>query len=330
MNRLIQTILIDTLADDVIELCAEYGKHPFNNVVLTIPNIVRCYDSLECSPIVVFNQTDHRMSSYDYDGVRHVYVKCTVPNTRVSLLANSTSLLSTVVSDPSQWVNFGHFTDYNILHFRLAMLTTMQIVSEYPIHINYEKVYLKKSDYLTSFPFSLPVIYQEMRVDKPISTFVRYMHGMCGSIVLNAANWEILHTYIQDPKVIETPQERNFYRKEQDPMHSESSIQSMHLDEIWNVIVQHGIHPSDEILLSSPPIGSCECDNSQKDLLKSIVFEIDPNARVSFQPIQLDIFDESLKQRELIRCEKINVEYNQLLHLIKSRMNYAPLIQYSV
>ena len=56
------------VADDVIHLCCEYGKHPFANTTLTIPNVVRCSKELKCSHVSGRAEKSHGLSSYSYVG----------------------------------------------------------------------------------------------------------------------------------------------------------------------------------------------------------------------------------------------------------------------
>lgn len=317
------------VADDVIHLCCEYGKHPFANTTLTIPNVVRCSKELKCSHVSGRAEKTHGLSSYSYDGIRNLYLRCQVPNTRVSLEGNGMSLFRITLTTPNQWVNFGNFTDYNILYCRAALFFSFELETSHPVDFQYETVKIVPSS--DDFNFFGQVVFQELKNEdgtRSLPIFLQYVHGLCGYVTDNPSDWSYFHKHIRDSACIESPREHNFYRNEVDPTQSVASIKSHEFTDISNALTQALFNVSDEVLLTSPPIGSCQFPNAREEELRDIIWGVDPHASLRITPLSRPVFDASLKQKELERCAEKNAEYLSMLEFIRSQQNHSPIVSY--
>jgi len=88
----------------------------------------------------------------------------------------------------------------------------------------------------------------------------------------------------------------------------------------------------DEILLSSPPIGSCTFDNHRREeletIIRDVVDDIGTTCKLRITSKMNSVLDEECKQRELQRCERLNAEYHRTLEFIRSHQNNDPVISY--
>lgn len=282
------------------------------NILLTVPNIVKCFDRLVYKSVVVENKKEIILNGIGlgYDGIRNLYIQGTVPNTRVTLSGNGLVLVHTVLKNPSEWVNFGDFTEYNILYTSLACYSQFVIEADHNINIKYEKVRLESRE--TNFiPSNFPEIYQEC--DRSL---IKYGSGMCGKVE---------EKEVVEPK-INFLLERNFYRRENIPDMSVISITSSNLEKVLKVLSENKFSPNDEIFLSYPPIGSCEFPNERKEEILKLIFNTEPDSHINIVPCTKQVLDEELREREIERSNEENAEYLEKLEFIRSCREFKPEI----
>lgn len=295
--------------------------HPFDGVVLTIPNLIRCADALKCFPKSAIVKKSFVLSDRNYDAIRNLYVKCSVAGTKVQIEANN-PLIYTVLNEPEKWVKFGNFDGYNILYFRKAPMATIVFETSHPVEIKYENVIIVGNQ-----PSGVPYIYQQVDDNE----FVRYIDG-CVGIFAFGADMDYYLKNVKDRETVSGIIESNFYKDVPDGKVSVASLQSHHLSDILKGLKDGGFDVSDMILMSYPPIGSCTFENDRREELTRIIQDsvarLDAQCKLRVTPKMNRVFVQEYKQKEIQRCEDENAKYRQLFALIRSRKNNNPAIIY--
>jgi len=166
--------LNEFLLPELTALCQSYAaEHPFQSILPTVPNVVRCARGVVVEKICTPPRRDHYLASAS--AMRNLQVRSARAGTTVTLRIGGNDVLSLTLATAHEWTEFGEFTGWNVLFTGLGLYHLFEVLADDDVELTYEQCQFIFDP--SSWPFQFPVVFQ--RVQEGVYLSYAPMPGLC-------------------------------------------------------------------------------------------------------------------------------------------------------